>query len=479
MARQHRGRIDAAQRGAPTETIYRGVPVLTRRDFVMGAAATAGALFATGLPGSAGAGRPGTPRNPLRLPPVVGASNLNLQAAPGSVDLGGGKISAALAYNGLVPGPTLRANRGDVVTVSFTNGLAEESNVHWHGMIVPPEADGGPRIPVAPGSGYYYQYVINQRAALHWYHPHPHMLTGEQVNLGLAGAFIVNDQEEAALNLPAGAYEVPLIIRDANLDKRGNLIYNPITSGFNGKIPLINATRDPKLDVDTAIYRLRILNGSNARVFRLALDSGAPFTLIGNDGGLLETAVQITDFQYGPGERFDVLVDFRALAVGTKVMLRDLNSGWDLLEFNVTREVSDGGTLPTGTLSTITRLGRPLRMRTFTFEGMSRINGLEYDVNRIDFQVPFGEVERWRFSTGGNAPHPVHVHGAAFQVLSRTGGRNAVFPWEAGWKDTVLLLDRETVDVLIRFDGYRGLYVMHCHKLEHEDMGMMTNFEVI
>jgi FtsP/CotA-like multicopper oxidase with cupredoxin domain len=114
----------------------------------------------------------------------------------------------------------------------------------------------------------------------------------------------------------------------------------------------------------------------------------------------------------------------------------------------------------------------------FTFDGMSKINGLEYDMDRIDFQVPFGVTERWRFKTGNNAPHPVHVHGASFQVQSRSGGRGVVFPWEQGWKDTVLLLDGETVEVLIRFDGFRGIYLLHCHKLEHEDMGMMSNFEV-
>jgi len=125
----------------------------------------------------------------------------------------------------------------------------------------------------------------------------------------------------------------------------------------------------------------------------------------------------------------------------------------------------------------------------FDFDGMSRINGKEYDLTRIDFQVPFGETELWRFNTAGNAPHPVHVHGASFQVVSRAGGRNTVFPWERGWKDTVLLEDGETVEILIRFEGssgvyqYRGLdkglYLLHCHKLEHEDNGMMANFVVV
>jgi blue copper oxidase len=145
----------------------------------------------------------------------------------------------------------------------------------------------------------------------------------------------------------------------------------------------------------------------------------------------------------------------------------------------VVRQVSVPTTTLPSTLSSITALSGPVATRTFSFDGMSKINGLEYALNRIDFKVPFGQVERWRFTTSGNAPHPVHVHGASFQVVSRTGGRGKLFPWERGWKDTVLLNDRETVEILIRFDAYRGLYLLHCHKLEHEDMGMMSNFEVI
>ncbi len=158
-------------------------------------------------------------------------------------------------------------------------------------------------------------------------------------------------------------------------------------------------------------------------------------------------------------------------------MLRDLRSGWDLLEFRV---VAPGtGSVPTLSLPAISKLSSPVTTRTFSFDGMSKINGKLFDLNRIDFQVPFGQTERWRFMTNGNAPHPVHVHGASFQVQSRMGGRGTVFPWERGWKDTVLLEDNETVEVLVRFDAFRGNYLIHCHKLEHEDMGMMANFKVV
>ncbi len=143
------------------------------------------------------------------------------------------------------------------------------------------------------------------------------------------------------------------------------------------------------------------------------------------------------------------------------------------------------------TLPTITPLvwndGDPVR--TFSFDGMSRINGQVYDMMNYDLKVPWGTTEKWIFTTNGNAPHPVHVHAAPYQMVSRTGGRNTVYDWERGWKDTVLLEDGETVEVLVRFDhpslkaaaaaGDRNIYLIHCHKLEHEDMGMMMNFEII
>ncbi len=449
---------------------------VSRRSFLR-TVTTAAAAAAVPTSALAARPRPATTRNPLFVPPIVSPAAYGLLAAPATLSVQG-QPRSVLAYNGLFPGPTFRATRGDAANVLLTNGLADETTVHWHGMIVPPSADGHPRDAVMPGGTYAYQFTVNQRAALNWYHPHPHMMTGEQVALGLAGAFIVNDSEEAALGLPSGAYEVPLVIRDADIDSSGALTYTSKSSGFLGKIPLVNGTRDAALAVDSALYRFRVLGGSNARLWRLALSTGAPFAVIGNDGGLLASTAWEGEIELAPGERLDLLVDFRGLPVGTKVMLRDLNTGWDLLELTVARQVTDTTVVPKEP-STIVPLGTPVATRDFSFDGMSRINGKVYDLNRIDFEVPFGQTELWRFTTGGNAPHPVHVHGASFQVQSRTRGRGTVFSWEGGWKDTVLLHDGETVEVLIRFEGFRGLYLMHCHKLEHEDMGMMANFVVV
>ncbi len=428
---------------------------------------------------SAAAARGTVTRYPLFIPPIVSPAGLTLTAQPSTIDLGGG-TSNAWTYNGSMPGPTIMAHSGDLATIQLVNGLPEETITHWHGMLVDEFNDGHPRFAIVPGGTYTYQFPVQQRAALNWYHPHPHMLTGEQVNLGLAGAFVVRDDEEAALGLPTGPYEVPLVVRDATLNRSGNLQYKPTSGGFDGKLPLVNGIRNPFLSVDTTLYRFRILNGSNARIYRLTIGNAFPMMLLGNDGGLLETPIMVTQIDVAPAERLDVIVDFSGLTVGDRVMLRDLRAGWDLLEFRVATSVTTAGTVP-ASLSTITKLlmADVATTRDFSFDGMSKINGQSYDMNRIDFSVPFDQTELWRFHTNGNAPHPVHVHGASFQVQSRRGGRGMLFPWEAGWKDTVLLEDGESVEVLIRFSAYRGQYLLHCHKLEHEDMGMMANFEVI
>ena len=472
---------------------------LNRRDFVHDVAAASGALLAGAALGSCDSqeshhhafpvepellsGGGANSRVPLNIPSVVTPVGLALAAAPGVAKVLPGKSTPALLYNGVFPGPTLAARKGDRVTINYTNGLSEQSITHWHGMLVDHTNDGHPREVVGTGGTYAYDFTINQRAALNWYHPHPHMLTGGQVYRGLAGAFIVRDEVDTglvgnALGLPTGNHEVPLVLRDASFDSGGGFQFSSKSSGFFGNTPLVNGTYNPYLSVDKAIYRFRVLNGCNARIWRLALNTGAPLYLIGTDGGLLPSSVALTEITLGPGERLDVLVDFRGLAAGQTTMLRCLDSGWDLLQFVGSGVATLGSQIPTA-ITPIASLGAPVRTRRFTFDGMTRVNGKTYDINAVEFTVPFGDVERWVFVTNGNGPHPVHVHGASFQVQTRTGGRGRVFDWERGWKDTVVVNDKETVEVLIQFVAYRGLYVIHCHQLGHEDGGMMANFEVV
>lgn len=456
----------------------------SRRRFIQ---STAGVLGALSVGSLSAFGR--TPQDELPvLRPAIGDTGSSLgdttllEASIEQFDVGEGQMSWGYTYNQSFPGPALEANYGDNVFIRFQNMLEQPSTIHWHGMVVPHAVDGHPADLVFPNEAFIYRFPIVQRACLNWYHPHPHELTGEQVNLGLAGAFIIRDEEESLLDLPFGTYEVPLIIRDAKFDNDGNLKYNPPASGFYGDVPLVNGKQNASMSIDTEVYRFRVLNGANARVFRISLSNGAPFTIIGNDGGLLEFPVSVNEIEFGPGERLDLLVDFRELSVGNEVTLMDLDENWDLIEFTVVNAVEPQFSIPgpNDQLSVITPLANPQDVREFSFEGHSKINGLEYDIDRIDFEVPFAQTELWRFITGGNGPHPVHVHGASFQVVSRSGGRNMLFPWESGWKDTVLVGDGETVEVLTRFDVYSDqIYLLHCHLLEHEDNGMMSNFRVL
>ncbi len=472
---------------------------LSRRGFLRMTAASAGAIGAGALgcedKPPLGPESPTTLR-PLRIPSTIGANGVTLNTEVGSADLGAGSSSVVWGYRAdsaetvSFPGPTIEARRGGRATITLTNsGLSEPTITHWHGMVIDglsddqPGNDGHPANAIQPGESFSYDSPIRQRAGMNWYHPHPHRRTGWQINMGLAGAFLIRDAEEDALGLPSGDREMPLILRDTELDD-GNISYEPVSHGFQGDVGLVNGVRSPTLEVDRDVYRFRVLNGSSARIYRLALE-GKSFLLIGNDGGLLPTGVPLTEVDIAPAERLDLLVDFSELDEGGGLVLRDSLAGWELLGFTGSGRGA-GGTMPS-VRSQITPLSPAdvVETREFIFEGSSQINGREFEMDRVDFQVPRGQTERWILSAPSDAPHPVHAHASPFQIQSRTGGRGQVFPWETGWKDTVLLENGETVELLVRFDltginhQTRATYLMHCHKLEHEDAGMMLNFQVV
>jgi FtsP/CotA-like multicopper oxidase with cupredoxin domain len=263
-------------------------------------------------------------------------------------------------------------------------------------------------------------------------------------------------------------------------------------------VPFGNGIRMPTLSVTGARYRFRVLNASQARVYRLGLSDGTPLTVIGNDGGLLAMAAEVDSVFLGVGERVDLLLDFATLPVGNRVMLKSLpfdvpgppgsessqGREMDLLELRRVEGTGAGEPQLPGILSTVSPLGPPVAERLFALqspgdEGVHRINDLSFDMERVDEQIPLGQVERWVFRNDSALPHPMHLHGTQFQVQSRAGGRGTVYAYEAGWKDTVLVMPLETVSVLVRFDRHRGLFLLHCHNLQHEDMGMMLNVEVV
>jgi spore coat protein A len=256
--------------------------------------------------------------------------------------------------------------------------------------------------------------------------------------------------------------------------------------GVLGDVILVNGAPWPVLEVAAARYRLRVLNASNARRYRLALDppSRAGLVQVGGDGGLLSRPVRHRYVDIAAAERFDLVVDFSEYRVGQEVTLvNQLGSGSTgyVMRFRVVRNEADDSAIP-DRLSTVERLdpARATLTREWRFTRGARdghrgwvINGQAFDPDRMDARPRLGEVELWRF--GSDLHHPVHVHLSPFQVVSRGGGPPG--PFDRGWKDTVDLRPAEHVDVAVRFTGYAGAYVLHCHNLEHEDMAMMAAFE--
>jgi len=269
-----------------------------------------------------------------------------LTMRPAQVEILPGYRATVWGFDGQVPGPTIRATRGRRVVVRQTNGLAVPTATHLHGGHVAPEMDGHPTDPVAPGQSKEYVYPNNQLGATLWYHDHAMDTTAQHVYMGLAGFYLLADPDEAALSLPGGAYDVPLVIQDRAFAADGSLVYPGNTampllmSGFQGDTLLVNGAPYPFFPVAARKYRLRLLNGSNARHYQLALGNGQPFTVIGTDGSLLPAPVSAPTLSLAPAERVEVVVDFAQVPVGSSVVLENrLGQGSlaQLLRFDVVR----------------------------------------------------------------------------------------------------------------------------------------------
>lgn len=405
-----------------------------------------------------------------------------------------------LTFQGDLPSPTIRIkNRGDF-ELDFTNSLEKPTIIHWHGLLVPQEMDGHPKDAIANQATKEYRYKINQRAGTFWYHTHPHGRTGEEIYHGLSGLYIVEDENEKKLNLPSGEFELPLIIQDRRFDKEKNLIYKQTdqdNNGVLGDVVIVNSTPFPYKNIKNTKYRLRILNGSSARTYKLSFEGVENFALIGTDGGLLEEPIIVKDILIAVAERIDIVVDFKDKKIGDTVTLKTLgfkeasNLGanpaypgfgaqMDIMKFKIT-ELSSESTVLSSKLTTITRLKESdaIKSRTITMEiiegGVWTLNKKPYDMHRIDDKVKLGSTEIWVIKNAIHMAHPFHIHGVHFQILDRTSKID--FPTDKGWKDTVLVMPMETVRIIVTFT-IPGLFVYHCHILEHEDHSMMANFLV-
>lgn len=473
-----------------------------------------------------------------------------LQAMQGEIPILPGKATRVWTYQGQVTkgapaslqtlpgsylGPILRVRKGQRVRIAFTNSLPEQSIVHWHGLHVPDDMDGHPRHAIGPNRTYVYEFQVLNRAGTYWFHPHPHKITGPQVYKGLAGLFLVSDDEEMAAGLPSGGYDIPLIIQDRTFDTDNQLLYLPggmmdQMMGFLGDRILVNGQPDFVLPVATRPYRLRLLNGSNSRIYKLGWEDGTPLTVIATDGGLLEKPAQRSYVALAPAERVELWVDFSGRPLGRELRLQSLafagaeaggmgmmmgrssaladGSEFTVLRVRVERESKEKQALPER-LSTIQRYRledavNRTRPRPFNL-AMQRmlwtINGRTFEMEGVaeGEVVKLNTLEVWEFINqpgsmgmgmmGGMAEemaHPMHIHGLQFQVLERQVRPEMAAGWETvragyvddGWKDTVLVMPGERVKLLLKFEDFTGLYLYHCHNLEHEDLGMMRNYRV-
>jgi spore coat protein A len=521
-------RVELSRRAFVGAGLVAGIGLGVGIPFSLGAGkpSSTGNLLRSGLP------LPQPFRMPFRIPPVLkpvrsdaDADYYELTQTAAQVSILPGVKTTIWGYNGIFPGPTLVSRRARRTVVTHTNNLPVPTVVHLHGGRTPHDSDGYPTDYVYPVDRSFmnrhlnmdhmtmggsmagdttdgrrtYTYPLDQRAAMLWYHDHRMDFTGPSVWRGLAGLHFVRDDEEDALGLPSCPRELPLMITDRSFAADGSLAYPSVdgslmtapgvtgsfVAGVLGDVMLVNGTPWPVANVDGAKYRLRVVNACNARRLDLRLDprpEGA-LTQIGTDGGLLAAPLAHEHFELAPAQRLDVVIDFSGYEPGTAVTLvNDFGDGnmSQVMRFVVGEKAHEPFTVP-DRLSTIEPLtaAQAVTTRTFHFQTGDvnhtngwLIDGQPFGPDAIAATPKLGTVEVWRLIADFH--HPVHLHLNPFQVLSRGIGGPEAF--DAGWRDTIDLRPSEEAAIAIRFDGYAGKYVFHCHNLEHEDMAMMANF---
>lgn len=499
---------------------------VTRRGVL--SAAVAGALTCTAVglggwrvtpgpvltPESPASGGSGSPRRPLHIPPLAastvdaaGTRVFELTAQAGKTRfLDDGPATPTWGFNGTFGGPTLRAREGETVRVRVTNALDEVTTAHWHGMMLPALADGGPHQPIHPGDTWVAEWTITQPAATLWYHPHNHGTTEPHIFRGLAGMFLVDAHErDAAITevLPHdyGVDDIPVILGDRSFAPDGSFDERRRGgSGMLGDTVLVNGTISPRFEASRRETRLRVLNASTARSYYLQLDR-SNMLLVGTDSGLRPEPVEVGGVLLTPGERVELIV---TLEPGQTATLRSLphtlgllrtterasgsQDRFDLLEIHRPDSTDADDVAPLA--ERVAAIGAPLAApfpietepdarRTITLQN-NKLNHRVMNMKRIDEVVRLGDRERWFIINEHFLPHNLHIHNARFLVRSVDG--ELPRPEQQGWKDTVYTPPSRTVVVDVEYGEFTDPhlpYMYHCHLLRHEDAGMMGQFVVV
>lgn len=453
-------------------------------------------------------------QNYIPIPDTLSGTSIHLTMHSDSVQFLPGMKTFTNAFNQYsYLGPTLILNQGDAMTMNVDNTLTDTTTLHWHGLHVPAMADGGPHTVILSGTTWSPQFTVMNHASTFWYHPHLHMRTGEQAMRGAAGVIIVRDPEEAVLALPRtyGVDDFPLIVQSQQFDSLNQIMWR----GMQDSILLVNGTTQPQLDVPAQVVRFRLLNAAQSRNFNFGFTANQSFYVIGNDGGLLSAPVPVTRIRLAPGERAEILVDLStqvgqtlylmsyASELGTGVQggipPASMASDWysplngadfNILQLNVIVPTANPVlTVPSALVNVVPwTAGQADTTRNISFTAQSMMNldgpfyfnGLSYDMNRIDYEIPLNRTEIWTLSNQTMVAHPFHIHDVQFFILDRSSLPPA--PQEAGFKDVVLVSPFESVRFITKFEDFADPmmpYMYHCHILMHEDDGMMGQFVVV
>ncbi len=461
-------------------------------------------------------------QNPMLLPPLVTDTEVSLVMDHGEHTFLEGVTTPTMGCNGPVLAPVLEVHKGDVVSWNVTNNVDEMTTMHWHGMHVAPENDGGPHSVIAPGETWSPSFEVLDEAGTYWYHPHLHMMTNKHVSLGVSGMIWVRDAEEQALDLPRtyGVDEFPIIIQTKAFDEAGNIVPDSNTDD----VAMVNATVDATLDVPAQVLRFHMLNGSSQRVFVLGLEGDVTFHMMATEGGLLAESVALTRIRLAPGERCELLVDASDLEGATLRWMSfasELSNGFygatypgmgagmsmdgynpnplngadfSLLEMNVGASTDNAVTaipysldntngMPwsateVDTYRTVTM--SPVQMGPNQLNGEFLLNGAPFNMEVINYTVPLNNLEAWTISNNSGIAHPFHIHDVQFYIQNFNG--IPVGPELAGRKDVVLVPPMSTATFLAKFEDFANPdipYMYHCHMLTHEDGGMMGQFVVV
>jgi FtsP/CotA-like multicopper oxidase with cupredoxin domain len=486
--------------------------MLTRRQFTVGGMA----MVAAGpFDRRCASGAPAGVDSPLPIPKLIDAEKegkaVNLRIASGRHAFLKGKPATTYGYSAPVLGPVVRVRRGDELEMTVENALDCDTTVHWHGLRIPGDVDGGPHQVIEPGGSWRPVFKIDQPAATTWFHPHPHHDTPRQLYMGLAGMIIIEDGSEARMDLPRryGVDDLPIILQDRSFAADGALVYTPsplaTAYGSRGDTIVVNGAIVPVAKVPRALVRLRLLDAANARNFYLRFSDGRRFHVIASDGGFLAAPVALTRLTISPGERFEILVDFsdrktvtletgpdEAMGLFGGMAAQGIGGEYEpVMRFEPVAKPDIAKTLPV-------RLAEPVavdprkaaRRRRFILDSsmctgdtteahadngrVMCINGKPHDMARIDEEVGVGTCEIWELFSVGMA-HPFHIHGASFRVLAMAGAPPPAHL--AGWKDVVLI--EENAELLVAFHKPatpRHPFMYHCHIAEHEEAGMMGQY---